>query len=136
MTTPGHRVDTIRDKMTSPRRRVVEAPSRKKPLPELRGVRVVFAPDPFAEGAQPSPYRRGECRHVYAIAEAEVVIEEIVQTLVSAGLYGIEVSSEDEFLEEIVAQEWTGLRKVLTAVGVPTDSLPLDVDRAWIEWRM
>jgi hypothetical protein len=122
--------------MTSPRRRVVEAPSRKKPSPELRGIRVVFAPDPFAEGAQPSPYRRGECRHVFAIAEAEVVIEEILQVLTSSGLYGIETASEDEFLEEVVAQEWTALRKVLTAVGVPTGELPLDVDRAWIEWRM
>lgn len=124
--------------MTSPRRRVVEAPSRKKPLPELRGVRVIFALDPYAEGAGPrrTPYRRDRCQYIYALAEADVVIEEIVQVLTSAGLYGIESSSPDETLEEFASEEWLALRKVLTAVGVPTERLPLEVDRAWIEWRM
>lgn len=108
-------------------------PGRQRSPVELRAIRVVFAPDPFASAR---PYRRGECRHLYAIAEADVAIEEIVQTLTSAGLYGIDSSAPDETLEEYASREWITLRKVLTAVGVPTDQLPLEVDRAWVEWRM
>jgi len=116
----------------SPSRRSYEPGRRRSPI-ELRGIRVALAPDPFA---RPTPYRRGECRYLYVIAEADVAIEEIQQVLTSAGLYGIDSSAPDETLEEFASQEWIALRKVLTAVGVPTAELPLEVDRAWIEWRM
>jgi len=48
---------------------------------------------------------------------------------------GIESDSEDEYLDEIIAREWEALRAVLKTVGVPTDQLPLEVQREWIEWR-
>jgi hypothetical protein len=130
------------------RRRVVEAPSRKKLPPELRSIRIGFEPDPFVdetttaylrqEGFEDrlAAYEKDEFDFVYARAEAEVVIEEIMQVLTSAGLYGIESDTDEEALSQIVSDEWIALRKVLTAVGVPTEQLPLEVDRTWVEWRM
>ena len=70
-----------------------------------------------------------------AYAEADVLIEGIEQTLTSGGTWGIEDDAEDEYLDEIIEQEWSALRGVLKTVGVSTDQLPLEIDRAWIQWR-
>ena len=72
---------------------------------------------------------------MHAHIEAEVLIAETVQTLVSTGVGGIESDTDEEGLEQIIGDEWDSLRVVLKTVGVPTDQLPLAVDRAWIEWR-
>jgi hypothetical protein len=111
------------------RRRVVEAATRR-PQAELRAVRVVFEPDTDAQegGASKFDFMR-------AYAEAEVVIEGIEQTLTSGGRWGIEDDSEDEYLDELIEQEWSALRGVLKTVGVSTEQLPLAVEREWIEWR-
>ena len=58
-----------------------------------------------------------------------------MQTLRSGGLNGIESDSEQDELDEIIHEEWSRLRDVLKTVGVPTDQLPLEVDRSWVEWR-
>jgi hypothetical protein len=125
------------------RRRVVEDVSRNRPV--LIDVRVIFARDPF-EGAtyleedgleeRKREYERGDFEFVYARAEADVEIESIGQILTSAGLYGIESDSEQEYLDEIVARQWSDLRDVLKSVGVPTAELPIEVDPTWVEWRM
>jgi hypothetical protein len=105
---------------------------------------VVFEPDQDAnvsylkhEGLEErlAAYEQDEFNLVCVRAEAEVIIEEIPQTLTSGGMPGIESDSEDEYLDEIIAREWEALRAVLKTVGVPTDQLPLDVKREWIEWR-
>ena len=80
-------------------------------------------------------YKKGDFELQGVRAEAEVVIEGITQTLTSGGLSGIESDSEENFFDEIIAKEWETLRAVLKTVGVPTEQLPLDVDRAWVEWR-
>ena len=132
--------------MTDPpaRRRVVAAPARRPPT-ELQSVRVLIEQDPDADASyleqdefedRAAAHDRGEFDFVGVRAEADVLIDGIPQTLASAGLYGIESDSEDEYFEEIFVQEWTALRGVLKTVGVPTEKLPLAVDRAWIEWRM
>jgi hypothetical protein len=111
------------------RRRVVEARTRR-PQAELRAVQVVFEPDTAAqEGGA------GKFDFMRVFAEAEVVIEGIEQTLTSGGTWGIEDDAEDEYLDEIIEQEWSTLRGVLKTVGVSTDQLPLEADRAWIAWR-
>lgn len=117
-------------KMSYPhtRRRVVEA--TRKPRAELRAIRVIFEPDTDAqEGGA------GKFDFMCAYAEADVIIEEIEQTLTSGGLRGIEDDAEDEYLDEIIDGEWGALRAVLKQVGVSTEQLPLAVDREWIEWR-
>ena len=126
------------------RRRVVAAPTRKPPA-ELRSVRVIFEADPEPDTSyleqdefedRLEAYKRGEFSFIGARAEAEVIIEETTQTLRSGGLYGIESDSEDEYIDEIAAQEWAALRAVLKTVGVSTEQLPLAVNREWIEWRI
>lgn len=80
-------------------------------------------------------YKRGDFKFLGVRAEAEVVIESTDQVLSSPGLWGIEGDLDEEELARIVSEEWSVLRDVLKTVGVPTDKLPLEADRAWIEWR-
>ena len=125
------------------RRRVVEAPTRRPPA-ELQSVRVIFEEDPDPDTSyleqdefedRLAAYKRGEFHFVGVRAEAEVLIAETVQTLRSPGLYGIESDTDEEELDGLAAEQWTGLRAVLKTVGVPTDQLPLAPNREWIEWR-
>lgn len=126
-----------------PRRRVVEAPPRR-PAVELRALRVVVEEDPDPDvtylaqedlAERQAAYERDEFALVVVRVEAEVVIAEVAQTLTSAGLAGVESDLDEGELDQIVAEEWSALRGVLKAVGVPTDQLPLEADREWIEWR-
>ena len=80
-------------------------------------------------------YKKGKFNLVGVRVEAEVTIAETTQTLASPGLGGIESDSEQEYLDEIIAEEWKALRVVLKTVGVSTEELPLEVDRAWITWE-
>ena len=126
------------------RRRVVAAPTRKAPA-ELSSVRIVVVPDEHPDVSyleqdeleeRHAAYEQGEFLLVGVRAEAEVFIGGIAQTLKSGGLYGIESDSEEEYFDEIFAQEWATLRDVLKTVGVSTSQLPVEFDRAWVEWRM
>ena len=125
------------------RRRVVAAPARKPPA-ELQSIRVVVEHDPdpdvsFLEQDEfedrLAAYKRGEFDFVGVRAEAEVVIEGVVQTLTSGGLWGIESDSGEEYLESVAVEEYEQLRKVLKTVGVPTSELPQTIERGSIEWR-
>ena len=80
-------------------------------------------------------HRRGEFKFLGVHVEADVVIEETEQTLVSPGLWGVESDLVDGELDQIVGEEWNALRPVLKSVGVATEQLPLEVDPGWIEWR-
>ena len=123
------------------RRRVVAAPTRKV---ELRGIRVIFEEDLDPDVSyleqdefedRLAAYKKGKFNLVGVRVEAEVLIAETTQTLSSPGLGGIESDSEQEYLDEIIAEEWKALRAVLKTVGVSTEELPLEVDRAWITWE-
>ena len=103
-------------------------------------MRVIFTPDSSPDTSYLNEdglaaYTSGEFDFMCAHAEAEVVIEGVTQTLKSAGVGGIESDSEDEYLDQVIDQEWGVLRGVLKTVGVSTEQLPLEIDRAWIEWR-
>ncbi len=121
-------------------------PSRSRAPVSLRLVKIIFEQDPDASEKyleeleeltdRLAEYRRGRVTFVCVRAVAEVRIEGIDQVLTSGGMYGIESDSEVEYREEVATEEWKSLRNVLKAVGVPTAELPLEVDRAWIEWRM
>ena len=125
------------------RRRVVAAPGRRPPA-ELRSIRVVIEHDPdpdisFLEQDEfeerLAAYKKGEFDFVGVHAEAEVVIEGVVQTLTSGGLWGIESDSGEEYIESVAVEEYEQLRKVLKTVGVSTAQLPQEIERDWIEWR-
>lgn len=125
------------------RRRVVEGPARRPPA-ELQSVRVIFEEDPDPDVSyleqdefeeRLGAFKRGEFNFVGVRVEAEVLIAETVQLLTSPGLAGIESDTDEEGLDQMIGDEWSALRAVLKTVGVPTEKLPLAVDRAWIEWR-
>lgn len=125
------------------RRRVVAATARR-PSVRLQSICIVIEPDPDPETSyldqeefedRRAEYKRGDFNFVSAHAEAEVVIEGVIQTLTSGGLNGIESDSEQEYLDEIIAEEWKSLRDILKTVGVSTGELPLEVDPKWVEWR-
>lgn len=127
------------------RRRVIEAPRpRKRVAPTVESVHVLVLVDDEADISyldqdefddRREAYQRGEFHFVGVRAEADVVIEGTVQTLVSGGLWGVESDSGDEYIEEIADQEYNELRKVLTSVGVSTSELPQKIERGWIEWK-
>ncbi len=125
-------------------KRVFEAPARKKPAAKLEGVRVVVEHDPDPDTSyleqegyeeQLAAYQNGDFTFVGVRAEADVVIGGVVQTLTSAGLWGIESDSGKEYIEEVANEEYSELRKILTEVGVPTSKLPQNIDPGQIEWR-
>lgn len=80
-------------------------------------------------------YRRGEFEFLRVRAEAEVLIEGTTQTLTSQGLSSIESDLDEKDVDQVVADEWSALRNVLKAVGVPTSQLPLEVERGWVTRR-
>ena len=125
------------------RRRVVAAPARRPPA-ALQSIRIVVEHDPdpdisyleqdeFEERL--AAYKAGEFDFVGVRAEAEVLIEETVQTLTSGGLWGVESDSGEEYIESVAVEEYEQLRKVLKTVGVSTAQLPQEIEREWIEWR-
>jgi hypothetical protein len=80
-------------------------------------------------------FRRGEFEFLRVRAEAEVLIEGSVQTLTSPGLSSIESDLDAQDVDQVVGEEWSALRGVLKAVGVPTKQLPLEVERSWVTRR-
>ena len=122
-----------------PRRRVVAAPARR-PQAELRAVRVIIEEDPSPDASYlnengMAAYKSGDFHFVCAYAEADVTIRGVDQTLTSGTGVGSIESDAEEYIDQVVEHEWGVLRNVLKTVGVPTDQLPLEVDRTWIEWR-
>lgn len=69
------------------------------------------------------------------VVEAEVEIADTVQTLRSPGVGDVEHGEDDEFLYELVEEEWETLREVLLAIGVPSDQLPQELAERKLEWR-
>lgn len=124
------------------RRRVVAATPRKPPV-ELRAVRVVRDEDGDADASyleqegfedRLDEFKRGRLHFVELWIEADVSLAEGVQAVVtSTGISGIESDTTEEELDALIVEEWRALRGALKTVGVSTEQLPLEVDRAWIE---
>jgi hypothetical protein len=129
------------------RNRVVEV-ARKRPAPEVQEIRVRVMPDEdpdtsfldqdeFADRKE--AYDRGDFAFVGVRAEADVVIEGLVQTLTSGGLYGIESDSDEAYVEDVALEEYDALRDVLKAVGVSTAQVPVgtrETIKPLIKWEV
>lgn len=107
-------------------------------------MRVIFEEDPDPDVSyldqdefeeRLAAFKKGDFHFIGARVDAEVLIAETTQTLTSPGLWGIESDTDEAGLDQIIGEEWKTLRSVLKTVGVPTEQLPLDVQREWIEWR-
>jgi hypothetical protein len=129
--------------MTTQRRVVVEA-ARKRPPPQVQRFRVLIEHDADPDVSyleqdefedRLAAYKRGEFGFVGVRVEAEVVIEGMIQTLTSPGLWGIESDSDKEYIAQVAGEEYAALRDVLKAVGVSTSQLPREVEQDWFEWR-
>lgn len=125
------------------RRRVVEV-SRKRQAPQVQAIKVLVLPDESpdtsfldqdGEEERKAEYERGDFAFVGVRAEADVVIEGVVQTLTSGGIWGVESDAGDEYLTGFGADEYADLRKILTSIGVSTSQLPAKMDPKWVEWR-
>jgi len=134
------------------RKRVVEV-ARRRTAPEVREirVRVMHDDDPdtsYFDSGDPEykdqdedrrqQYERGDFSFVGVRAEAEVVVEGVLQTLTSGGLWGIESDSGDSYIEDVALEEYDALREILKAVGVSTSQVPVgtrEMIKPLIKWE-
>jgi hypothetical protein len=122
------------------RKRVVEVPTRRRSVLEVRAIRVRVLhdddPDPsyFDSGdpeykdqdeARRKEYENGDFSFVGVRAEAEVVVENVIQTITSGGLWGIESDSGEGYIEDVALEEYDNLREILKAIGVSTSQVPV-----------
>jgi hypothetical protein len=120
-------------------------PSRNRARVELRAVRVVRDEDTDPDVSYLTQadfrgrlleYQKGKLHFYEMRVEADVELEGGVRAVISStGVSGIESDTTEEELDDLIVEEWRSLRTALKTVGVPTAELPLEVDRAWIEWR-
>ncbi len=125
------------------RKRVVEV-ARKRSAPQVQTIKVVVLPDEDPDTSwmddpenddRREAYERGDFAFVGVRAEADVVVEGVVQHLTSGGLWGVESDSGEEYIEGVGAEEYGDLRKILTSIGVSTAQLPTEMDPSWVDWR-
>jgi hypothetical protein len=123
---------------------VVEAERRKRSAVELQSIKVFVLPDEDPDTSyldqgdfenRKEAFHRGNFSFVGVRAEAEIVVDGIIQTITSGGLWGIESDSGDEYIKEVAGEEYNDLRKILKTLGVPTSELPTELDAKQIEWR-
>jgi hypothetical protein len=127
------------------RRVVVEAERKQRSRVELQSVLVLVVPDEDPDTSfldqdefedRKAAFERGDFSFVTVRAQAEIVVDGIVQIIVSGGLSGVESDAGDAYIKEVGGEEYTDLRRILKTLGVPTSELPVDVDPSWIEWRV
>jgi hypothetical protein len=121
------------------RRRVVDVPARRRSALEVRAirVRVLHDEDPdtsYFDSGDPEykdqdeerrqAYENGDFSFVGVRAEAEVVVEGVIQTITSGGLWGIE-SDSGEYVKDVALEEYDNLREILKAIGVSTAQVPV-----------
>jgi hypothetical protein len=130
--------------MTTRKRIVVEA-ARRRRSPELVSVKALVLPDEDPDVSfldqdefedRKEEYHRGDFSFVGVRAEAEIVVDGILQTIVSGGLWGVESDAGDEYIKEVSQEEYNDLRKILKTLGIPTSELPAEVEQSQIEWRV
>jgi hypothetical protein len=124
-------LDKIGVPMTA-RKRVVEA-TRRRTAPTVQEIRVRVMHDEDPDTSyldqdefedRRSEYENGDFTFVGVRAEAEVVIEGVVQTITSGGMWGVESDSK-EYIEEVAVEEYAALREILTSIGVSTSQVPV-----------
>lgn len=127
------------------RRVVVEAERKKRSVIELLSIHVLVLPDEDPDVSfldqegfedRKEAFYREAFTFVGVRAEAEIVVDGIVQTITSGGLWGVESDAGDEYIKSVAQEEYTDLRKILKTLGVATSELPLEVDSKQIEWRI
>jgi hypothetical protein len=121
------------------RKRVVDVPARRRSALEVRAirVRVLHDEDPdtsYFDSGDPEykdqdeerrqAYENGDFSFVGVRAEAEVVVEGVIQTITSGGLWGIE-SDSGEYVKDVALEEYDNLREILKAIGVSTAQVPV-----------
>ncbi len=62
-------------------------------------------------------HSRGDWHSVGVIAKAEIVVNGVIQTIRSGGLWGIESDSDPEYFEQVSAEELTNLKTILGSLG-------------------
>lgn len=127
------------------RKRVVVEATRRRRSPELSSVKAVVVPDEDPDTSfmdqdefedRKEAFRRGDFSFVGIRAEAEIVVDGIVQHITSGGLWGVESDAGNPYICEVANEEYNDLRRILKTLGVPTSELPMEVDPKWIVWRM
>jgi hypothetical protein len=120
---------------------------KKKKKPQavtLRSIHILVLHDEVADASyldqdcfadRREAYERGEFSFVGVRAEAEVVIQGVIQTLMNGGLWGIESDSGKNYIQEVAETQWAALRDILLTVGVPASELPAAVNPSWMVYR-
>lgn len=62
-------------------------------------------------------YNKSQWWMIGVWCSAKVVLTDVVQTIRSGGLWGIESDSEDDYFEEVIKEELAALRGQLKAIG-------------------
>lgn len=57
------------------------------------------------------------------VAEAEITVAGVIQTITSGGLWGIESDSSDDYLREVADEELAALRDILVGLGFAADAI-------------
>ena len=63
-------------------------------------------------------YNAGQWQMVGVRASINIIVEDTIQTIQSAGLWGIESDSGDTYFAEVYAEECSQLTDILNAMGV------------------
>ena len=62
-------------------------------------------------------YNNGDFGYIGIRAEAEIVIDSVIQRISSGGLWGTESDSDESYLKEIEQEELSALRSILHELG-------------------
>lgn len=71
-----------------------------------------------ADADERAAWERGEWHWIAIYARAKVIVCGTVQTIESAGLFGIESNSGADYLESVAREEHDALTDILHAIGV------------------
>ena len=62
-------------------------------------------------------YRNGEFAFIGIFARANVTVDGVIQTIQSAGLWGIESDSDEQYLKDVESEEISSLAGILESLG-------------------
>lgn len=75
-------------------------------------------------------YNRGDWHMCGVRAEAEIIVDGIIQEITSAGLWGIESDSEESYFEEIGNEELQQLADILEELGFTRSAIHKAITQA------
>jgi hypothetical protein len=115
------------------------APRRAKPSLKIETLRIVHEHDEESkpedkvtgesenereDKAYIDSYYNDEWTFLGVYVEADLLVAGTVQTIRSAGLWGIESNSGNEYLDGVAEEEYDELLGILEALGVAEDAVP------------